>query len=151
MVKVTIGEKIKAKRKELKKTQEDIAKATGISRVMITKYETGKAYPTLDAVFKLSDALDLPVEYLGNDCFSSVEEYKQYLEATAYESPETLDLDEFVPDEMTEVYSQALSKMQKACWLLNDAGIEKLLERVDELLSMEKYRNTDHHIYPPEE
>lgn len=56
-----IGERIAARREELGITQSELAKATGISRLTLTKVESGAGNPTVSTMSKLSDALGLPL------------------------------------------------------------------------------------------
>ena len=45
-------------------SQTDLADASGVSRVMIGKYERGEAVPSLDAAKKIADALEVSLDYL---------------------------------------------------------------------------------------
>lgn len=52
-----IGKNIKELRKKHNLTQEELAFITGINRTSITKYETFKAFPTLENLLIISQAL----------------------------------------------------------------------------------------------
>ena len=51
-------------RKERKLTQDDLAKALGVSRQTITAIENDKYNPTLELALKLARFIDIPVEKL---------------------------------------------------------------------------------------
>lgn len=68
---MTLGEKIKARRRELKITQSDLA-GTEITRNMISAIEQDKAQPSLSTLKYIANALLLPLPYLlsnENDLF----------------------------------------------------------------------------------
>ena len=68
---MTLGEKIKARRRELKITQSDLA-GSEITRNMISAIEKDKALPSLSTLKYIANALDLPLPYLlseENDLF----------------------------------------------------------------------------------
>lgn len=44
--------------------QKDLAEKSGISRVMIGKYERGEAVPSIEAAKKIADALEVSLDYL---------------------------------------------------------------------------------------
>lgn len=45
-------------------SQADLATNSGVSRVMIGKYERGEAVPSIDAAKKIADAFDVSLDYL---------------------------------------------------------------------------------------
>lgn len=47
--------------------QKDLAEKSGISRVMIGKYERGEAVPSLDAAKKIAKAFDVTLDYLAGE------------------------------------------------------------------------------------
>ena len=57
---MTIADRIKARRKELGMTQEQLAQACGLKRVSITNWESGKTAPSQVNLQKLVKALDVP-------------------------------------------------------------------------------------------
>ena len=68
---MTLGEKIKARRRELKITQSELA-GTEITRNMISAIEQDKAQPSLSTLKYIANALELPLPYLlsnENDLF----------------------------------------------------------------------------------
>jgi transcriptional regulator with XRE-family HTH domain len=44
--------------------QSELADKSGVSRVMIGKYERGEAVPSIDAAKKIADALDVTLDFL---------------------------------------------------------------------------------------
>ena len=51
-------------REEKNWSQTDLANKSGVSRVMIGKYERGEAAPSIDAAKKIADALEVSLDYL---------------------------------------------------------------------------------------
>lgn len=45
-------------------SQTDLADNSGVSRVMIGKYERGEAIPSIEAAKKIADAFDVSLDYL---------------------------------------------------------------------------------------
>lgn len=54
-----VGKSIAELRKAQSLTQEQLAGATGLSRMAIALIETGKKKPSLDSLFKIARALDV--------------------------------------------------------------------------------------------
>jgi transcriptional regulator with XRE-family HTH domain len=61
---MTFGEKIAMLRKQLKWSQEDLAKKIGTSGPIVGRYERGNITPSIDVVSKIADALEVLVDYL---------------------------------------------------------------------------------------
>ncbi|MEM8566963.1 MAG: helix-turn-helix transcriptional regulator [Bacteroidota bacterium] len=59
-----IGERIIQLRKAKNWSQEDLAKQINASRVMIGNYERGGNAPSIEVLLKLSNALDVSLDYL---------------------------------------------------------------------------------------
>lgn len=51
-------------RKEKSWSQADLAQKTGISQVMVGKYERGDAIPSLEVAKKIADAFEVSLDYL---------------------------------------------------------------------------------------
>jgi transcriptional regulator with XRE-family HTH domain len=49
-------------RKEKGLTQEALARKSGVNRVLIARFETGRSNPTLDTLQKIALALDVPID-----------------------------------------------------------------------------------------
>jgi len=56
--------RLKEIRKEKRLTQEELAEKADISRVMVSRYETGTVIPTVDVLINIADALDVSIDYL---------------------------------------------------------------------------------------
>lgn len=59
-----IGVRIKSRREELKYSQADLAKMTGISPAAISQYESGTRFPSTHVLVKLADVLKVTTEYI---------------------------------------------------------------------------------------
>jgi len=64
LVVLAIGEKIIALRKQLKWSQDDLAKKIGTSAPIIGRYEREEITPSIDVAAKIADALNVTVDYL---------------------------------------------------------------------------------------
>lgn len=62
-----LNEKIKKYRKEAGLSQEELASKIYVSRTLITKYESGSAFPTQENLEKIAIALNVKVEDLLSD------------------------------------------------------------------------------------
>ena len=62
-----LNERIKKYRKEAGMSQEDLASKIYVSRTLITKYESGSAFPTQENLEKIAIALNVKVEDLLSD------------------------------------------------------------------------------------
>lgn len=60
----TLGNRLKAKRKAMKMTQEEISKKLNIHQVTYQGYEAGKHKPDIDTLAKLADILETSTDYL---------------------------------------------------------------------------------------
>jgi len=56
-----LGKRILALRNEKGLTQEELAERTGLSNTYIAMLETGKRTPSLEALYKLTDALNVRI------------------------------------------------------------------------------------------
>jgi transcriptional regulator with XRE-family HTH domain len=61
---MTFGEKITLIRKQLKWSQDDLAKKIGTSAPIIGRYEREEIKPSIDVAGKIADALDVSLDYL---------------------------------------------------------------------------------------
>lgn len=72
---MTIGENIKALRKALKMSQDDLAEKTGANRVTISQYENNVYLPSVPALQRLAEALNTtPAKLTGEETESKWEE-----------------------------------------------------------------------------
>lgn len=62
-----VGKVIADLRKEKAWSQADLANKTGISQVMVGKYERGDATPSLEVAKKIADAFKVSLDYLAGE------------------------------------------------------------------------------------
>lgn len=55
---------IKEHRKSLEMTQKDLALLLGVNRTTVTMWETGKAYPAVETLIKLSEIFNCTIDEL---------------------------------------------------------------------------------------
>lgn len=80
---MTIGEKIKHRRQELKLTQEELAKKLGVTKSAVCRIERGfEPNPTTDRIKKYAEALDCSISYMmgWNDDVPSDDEVSEHIE-----------------------------------------------------------------------
>ena len=65
------GKIIAALRDKKGLSQTELADKSGVSRVMIGKYERGDAIPSIDAAKKIADALEVSLDYLVGEGINS--------------------------------------------------------------------------------
>ena len=75
-----IGALIKNARNESGMTQEQAAEALGVSRQTISNWETGKSYPDIVSVIRMSELYDVSLDHLLKEETSVKQSYKAYLE-----------------------------------------------------------------------
>jgi transcriptional regulator with XRE-family HTH domain len=64
---MTFGERITMVRKQLKLSQDDLAKKIGTSAPIVGRYEREEIKPSIDVAAKIADALGVSIDYLlGN-------------------------------------------------------------------------------------
>ena len=79
--KMDIGSKLKSARAAAQRTQEEVAEALGVSRQTISNWETGKTYPDIVSVIKISDLYQISLDYLLREKGEPpVSDYIHYLE-----------------------------------------------------------------------
>lgn len=64
---MTFGQKLTAIRKGLKMSQAELGKVSAINGDIVGKYERDEMKPSIDTAKKLSDALDVSLDYLVGD------------------------------------------------------------------------------------
>lgn len=65
------GKIIVRSREEKSWNQTELAEQSGVSRVMIGKYERGEAIPSIEAAKKIADALGVSLDYLVGEGINS--------------------------------------------------------------------------------
>ena len=63
---MTLGEKLRARRKALGMTQKDVA-GSAVTRNMICAIERGDVSPSLSTLAAIAEAHSVPIEYLVSD------------------------------------------------------------------------------------
>ena len=71
-IQMTLGQQVRALRRQRRLTQEQLAELAGVSLQRIGEIERGQGNPTLNSLVKLSDALDISLSEL----FENSEQYK---------------------------------------------------------------------------
>ena len=64
---MTLGIKIKRRRKAMKLSQGELADRVGINATHLSRLETGKYLPSVDVLKKVADVLDVSADYLLSD------------------------------------------------------------------------------------
>jgi transcriptional regulator with XRE-family HTH domain len=64
---MNIGSKISEIRKQKNVSQTDFAKAVGVSREMIGRYERGEVMPSIEVAKKIADALEVSLDFLAGN------------------------------------------------------------------------------------
>ena len=75
-----IGSIIKNARNEARLSQEQAAEALGVSRQTVSNWETGKTYPDIISVIKMSDLYSASLDHLLKEETSMKQTYKEFLE-----------------------------------------------------------------------
>lgn len=75
-----IGALIKNARNQTGMTQEQAAEALGVSRQTISNWETGKSYPDVVSVIRMSDLYGVSLDHLLKEETSVKQSYKSFLE-----------------------------------------------------------------------
>lgn len=111
---MTFGEKITMLRKQLKYSQDDLAKKIGTSAPIVGRYEREEIKPSIDVASKLSDALDVSLDYLLGKTDRMVLDKKnvQRLE----------DIEQLPPEDKVHIF-YALDNLIKAAKLKNIAAL----------------------------
>lgn len=64
---MTFGQKIAFVRKEMKISQAELGKISGVSGDIVGKYERDEMKPSIETAKKLADALEISLDYLVGD------------------------------------------------------------------------------------
>ena len=82
----SIGDRLRTLRESKGMTQDDLAEVTGMNRVTIAKYETGKIEPKSKSLSKLAAALDVSTDFLIGQ--SDEQHEPDHVESGAPKTPE---------------------------------------------------------------
>lgn len=106
---MTIGERIRARRKELKHTQRTLAKALKISHVSVSQWERDDSEPTGKNLFLLSKTLQCsPTWILFGDDAQQPEAFTQARPPLDERQQEMLDLFDALPDSEQDAQLQQM-------------------------------------------
>ncbi|WP_274597012.1 helix-turn-helix domain-containing protein [Citrobacter sp. NCU1] len=109
MKNMTIGERIRARRKELKHTQRTLAKALKISHVSVSQWERDDSEPTGKNLFSLSKVLQCsPTWILYGDEDKEPDEYTPERPPLDERQQEMLDLFDALPESEQEAQLQQM-------------------------------------------
>lgn len=72
---MTIGEKIRAVRKQKKISQQKLGKSLGVSQAMIAQYENGVRVPKIETLRRIATALKVPISEFS-DAFVEIPEFR---------------------------------------------------------------------------
>lgn len=125
-----IPENIKELRKNLKMTQKDLAKITGLSIGTIQGYEQGRYEPKIETLRLLMDALSCNYEDIIDEPLLDIDEEHSALSWLIYEE---------IP---AEQYDNLLTSFN----ILNTLGRNKAIEQVELLTKIPEYRRNESDI-----
>ena len=117
---ISIGEKIKSAREAAGMTQEQLGKLLGVTGVAVMRYEKGTRQPSINQRLLLADIFETSLLY--------------FIDQNVYEERE---IGAFSFDKTD---NSNRGRLLKAFEILNDAGQQKALERVQELTEVPKYQ-----------
>lgn len=128
---MNFNEKVRDARARLGLNQKDLAKKSGISVRMIAAYEKGSSFPQAARLYKLAEALEVPIEYLRDDDaqldFSGSEKKISQRHSDVKELDADMDLEKMladnralfaggmIDDEAKDMYFQALMRAYLEC------------------------------------
>lgn len=151
---MTVGQRIQKARKEKKLTQKELAAKLGLATGTIQQYELDKRQPRLEQFRAIASALNVDVNWLMNG--QTLEERNQamreyvrmrfeYVNKQVKEINESIEIDKLKTDVIVALIQlrvdESLSKnLLNNFLLLNDAGQEKAVERIEELTEIPKYQ-----------
>lgn len=117
----SLGEKLLKLRKEMKMTQDDVAKILGMSRTSFSKYENGNSAPPLQVLRKIAAIYNVGLEYLIFDENTSIR-----LNDSQSEDENTSSVSVSKITELRPVEKQIIGKYR----ILTDEEKKKLVEKL---------------------
>lgn len=117
----SLGEKLLRLRKEMKMTQDDVAKILGMSRTSFSKYENGNSAPPLQVLRKIASIYNVGLEYLIFDENTSIR-----LNDSQSEDENTSSVPVSKITELRPVEKQIIGKYR----ILTDEEKKQLLEKL---------------------
>lgn len=164
---MTTGQRIKAARKATGMTQKELGDKLGLSFQSIAQWENDLRNPKYETLERLADALDIPVEVLlgigdsiGPVRTDRAQQPPNEIIFNATPDPEWVDLETklkngtITPEKLQRykdlntimagnthrAVEDAKLRLQKIMKQLNDAGLQKVVERAEELTEIPRYR-----------
>lgn len=120
---MTIGERIRATRKDHHMTQKQLGEKCGMADSAIRKYESSTLTPKIETLQRIASALEVDINWLMNG--QTLEQRDQAMK-------------DYVARRFTEVELE--QRLRDSYDALNIAGKEKAVERVEELTEIPKYQ-----------
>ena len=153
---MTTGERIKYARKQAGLTQEQLAKKCGIATITVGQYERDKRQPSIDMLFDLAEKLGISVQFLLGICdfdgilmpdnFADPDDYAfvKMLYPNGIRMRRTISMtdDDGMATEMMENDGQFRQTYLNMFNMLNDAGKQKAIERLEELAEIPRYQRS---------
>lgn len=131
---MSFASRLKQARENAGFTQQELAKALGVTKSAIGNYENGVSSPKWDVLLKIFDILHVEPNFLYQDSFDLTKKYPVTL------TPKQADLLSIL--RKSEVQDQAhISEMIRDFQKLNKEGKKKAVERVHELTEISRYQN----------
>lgn len=132
----TIGEKIRAVRKERGLTQKELGERAGIAEPTIRRYELGKLNPKLETVKKIAAALDAGLsDFYGE---TKKDSFDFLLLTDLLKGTERLSKNPFI-----ESSGKQVNELMMYFCCLNQEGRDKAVERIQELTEIDRYKDKD--------
>ena len=163
---MTVGERIRAVRKERGMTQKEVADICGMADSAIRKYESGRQMPKMKTLQRIADALGVPWMYLFDPIAAFSDALHSGLVDPAAIAKE-LNVSEGLVKDMIDgkeqqdpvlyeriatvgvlqtynskyrIYKSSSREMERLMSMLNSEGKKKALERVAELTEIPRYQ-----------
>lgn len=141
-------QKMREARKTAGKSQEELAKALGVNRATVSKYETGVIEPPLAQIVQIARFLDMNFgDLLDGEAYLLYKAHQSGFEAgrQAEQLNNAALRSVFEPDGYS--FSEPELFLIRSFSQLNDEGQAKAVERVEELTEIPKYQKEN----PPQD
>ncbi len=111
-----VGKRLKEVRMKSGLSQQALGDLIGVTKVSICGYENGTRVPTIDNLIKLSDALNVTIDYLlGREVVIMNEESRSYIGSISYEDVDLIMELRHYPN----LYSKILKDIKRSASLIN--------------------------------
>lgn len=109
------SDRLRETRKQRQLTQEALAEKANISRVMVTRYETGQTIPTVEVLISLADALSVSIDYLlGRSAFIEPLPHTENLLCSSHETSHILSQPQIdFPKNTTELHAFIINVLKE--------------------------------------